>query len=103
MNPSPSSGRLQAGPQWSRPHKMTARGLATQSWLALLRLPASRETTSCSSCPVNPKNSRQTAAKGFFSQLDARLGPKAAATASTVSTVGDGHGKAKLQKEHALS
>src|SRR5450755_946282 len=52
--------------------------------------------------PVQPKTSRQTAAKGLVSQLDARIGPKAAATTSTVTTVGDGLGKAKLQKEHAL-
>ena len=40
--------------------------------------------------------------KAFVSQLDARIGPKAAAVTSTVLTVGECRGQAKLQKEHAV-
>src|SRR4029077_15878285 len=45
------------------------------------------DTTSCSSFPANPNFSRLTTASGFLNQLDARIGPKAAATEPTASTV----------------
>src|SRR4249919_1114835 len=44
--------------------------------------------------PVQPKNFTPNTAKAFVSQLDARIGPKAAAT---VLTVGEWRGQAKLQ------
>src|SRR5882724_2165592 len=75
---------------------------ANQPWQAQRKLPPATETRSCSSCPINPKISRQSAAKALASQLDARIGPKATATTSTVPTVGDCCRQAKLQKEHAL-
>ena len=75
---------------------------ATQPWQAQRKLRLATDTTPCSSCLVNPKIPRQTVAKGLVSQLDARIGPKAAAATSTVPTVGDCCGQAKLQKEHAL-
>src|ERR1700730_857682 len=84
------------------PYTAPAPARANQPWQAQRKLSPATETTSCSSCPLNPKISRQTAAKGLVSQLDARIGPKAAATTSTVLTVGDCCGQAKLQKEHAL-
>ena len=55
----------------------TAPGRAIQPWQAQPKLPLATDTTSCSSCPVNPKIPRQTGAKGLVSQLDARIGPKA--------------------------
>src|ERR1700731_4507160 len=75
---------------------------ANRPWQGQRKLPPATETRSCSSCPINPKISRQTAAKALVSQLDARIGPKAAVTISTVPTVGDWRWEAKLQKEHAL-
>ena len=102
MNQIRWKGKPRARPDWMLPHTALAPAPATRPWQSRRKHQPASDTTSCSSCPINPKISRQIGAKAFVPQLDARIGPKAAATSGTVPTVGDCRCKAKLQKEHAL-